>query len=268
MIVDIQNPADYWENRLKNNYGLHGTGFIGLGQNYNNWMYKIRKGLLIKKIKSLGIDIRKLKVLDVGCGTGFCLELWKELGVKSMDGIDITNTAVENLLKKYPDSHFYKADIGDNLENSLNQLRISYDVITSLDVLFHIVDDDRYKRAFRNIYELLRTGGFLIFSENFLHTENIRSAYQTSRSLRNIEDTILEAGFEIIRRSPLFVLMNTPIDTDSRLLHTHWKIITRGIIKDPKLSYMVGATLYPLEWILVRLLKEGPTTELMICRKM
>ena len=100
--MDIQNPADYWENRLKKNYGLDGTGFIGLGINYNRWMYKIRRQVVIREVRSLGVDCSHASILDVGSGTGFYLDIWKELGCKKLSGIDITSTAIENLAHKIP----------------------------------------------------------------------------------------------------------------------------------------------------------------------
>ena len=265
--MDIQNPADYWENRLKKNYGLDGTGFIGLGINYNRWMYKIRRQVVIREVRSLGLDCTNASILDVGSGTGFYLEIWKELGCKKISGIDITSTAIENLRIKYPQYEFLRADIGYNLDKSCDLFTTKYDLISSVDVLFHIVEDEQYGRAFKNIYDLLRPGGFFIFSENFLHMDSIRTPYQTSRSLHEIEHILRETGFKILKRIPFFVLMNNPVDTNSHLLRTHWKLTTSCIKKGANLGYIIGAFLYPIESILIRLFKEGPSTELMICKK-
>jgi len=46
----------------------------------------------------------------VGTGTGFYLEIWKELGCKKLSGIDITSTAIENLAFKYPQYEFLRAE--------------------------------------------------------------------------------------------------------------------------------------------------------------
>ena len=37
-----------------------------------------------------------------------------------------------------------------------------------MDVLFHIVDDDRYMRALSNLASLLNVGGVLLLSENLV----------------------------------------------------------------------------------------------------
>ena len=69
--MDIQNPADYWENRLKKNYGLDGTGFIGLGISYNRWMYKIRRQVVIREVRSLDVDCIMLVYLMWDLALGF-----------------------------------------------------------------------------------------------------------------------------------------------------------------------------------------------------
>ncbi|PWU80630.1 MAG: hypothetical protein DLM72_11190 [Candidatus Nitrosopolaris wilkensis] len=81
------NARNYWETRLSENLGLHGTGWLKLGRHYYNWMYKIRRKVLLRKIKSLCIDFNNSDVMDVGCGTGFYIDMWKELGIKSMGGM-------------------------------------------------------------------------------------------------------------------------------------------------------------------------------------
>jgi hypothetical protein len=41
---------DYWENRLNQNFGLHGAGYIGLGGSYNSWLYKVRRKVFVSEI--------------------------------------------------------------------------------------------------------------------------------------------------------------------------------------------------------------------------
>jgi 2-polyprenyl-3-methyl-5-hydroxy-6-metoxy-1,4-benzoquinol methylase len=267
MKVNCNDTADYWENRLSQYYGLHGTGFLGLGTNYNNWMYKIRRQVLTREVKTLGINLSEASVLDVGCGTGFYVDLWKQLGCRKLAGIDITNTAIEKMRIRYPEYQFFKGNIGDNLDNSPELLAGKYQLVSAFDVLFHIVDDEQYKMAFKNIYDMMEKGGTLMISENFVHTTAIRSSFQTSRSANEIVNIIMKTGFKIVRRSPFFVIMNAPIDTKNNFLQTSWKMITKTVKKSEYIGNIVGAVLYPLESVLIQLLARGPSTELMICVK-
>jgi SAM-dependent methyltransferase len=264
--MNDSSSKDYWESRLKENFGLHGTGFIGLGKHYNIWMYKIRGKVFLHKMKSMHVDFSNIDILDIGSGTGFYIDLWKELGAKRVVGTDITNIAVRNLKQKYPNNEFYQVDIGDDDVKNLDERK--YDIVSAFDILFHIVDDKRYDKAFKNIYSLLNPKGIFVFSENFLHRNAIRSIHQVSRPLDIIEKILLQNGFEIVERCPMFVLMNAPIDTNLPIIKGLWKVIRLSLNYCGEIGGLVtGGILYPLELTLVSLMKESPTTEMMICRK-
>jgi hypothetical protein len=78
---------------------------------------------------------------------------------------------------------------------------------------------------------------------------------------------LAEAGLEIVSRAPMFVLMNYPVDSSSRLLHSLWNRRARLVEKSEAAGWLFGAALYPFELAALRLLKEGPSVEIMICRK-
>ncbi len=259
--------SDYWENRLEENFGLHGTGYIGLGKKYNNFLYRVRKYVFLHKMKSMNNNFSNLDVLDIGCGTGFYIELWNKLNTRTISGIDITNVAVNNLKNKYPDKTFYRVDISN--KHDIENLDIKkYDIISAFDMLFHIVDDKKYDMAIKNIYSLLKPNGIFIFSDNFIHGPTERSTYQVSRSITHIEKTLTENGFKILQRCPMFVLMNTPIDTTRTISKKMWKVLSLALQKyGDGAGLVIGGILYPLEIILVSLLKETASTEIMICKR-
>lgn len=261
--MDNFDPKSHWEKILTECCSLQGTGYRTLGQNYNTWLYKIKLKAFIRTIKSLNIEhLGKLDVLDVGSGTGFFINAWKNLHVKSVTGFDITSVAIKHLKWKFPDDKFYQADISDTIMNS-EQL---YDIVSSFDVIYHIVDDDRYRRAIENIYDLLRPEGYFIFSDNFLHNRTVRGLDQVSRSLEDIERILQKSGFEIVSRAPEFVIMNNPIDSH-KLGRFLWLAISLPVEKSERFGSIVGACLYPIESYLISVLKESPTTEIMVCRK-
>jgi SAM-dependent methyltransferase len=240
--MNSSDPKDYWESRLKENFGLYGTGFIGLGRHYNNWMYKIRRHVVLRKMKSLHIDFTKMNVLDVGSGVGFYIDLWKELGARRVIGIDITNVAVNNLKRKYPTEEFYAADIGDDRVISFDNQK--FDIVSAFDVLFHIVDDNRHNQAIQNIHSVLKPNGFFIFSDNFIHGDVVRSSYQVSRPLCTIENVLTRNGFEIIERCPIFFLMSTPIDTTSSIVKLTWRFIRSSLHYGETAGLVLGGIIY------------------------
>ena len=92
------------------------------------------------------------RVLDVGSGTGFYVALWRELGVRPVTGSDITAKAVGKLRAAFPDDEFVRFDVGGE---ELPLPESSFDLISAFDVLFHVTDDARFRRALHNLSTLL-----------------------------------------------------------------------------------------------------------------
>ncbi|HTL06445.1 MAG TPA: hypothetical protein VL241_11895, partial [Gemmatimonadales bacterium] len=88
-----------------------------------------------------------------------------------------------------------------------------------------------------------------------------------SRPLAESERLVEAAGFEVVERVPMFVLMNYPADTTSRLARLAWTALVAPALVAEPLGWAVGALLYPLERGLLRVVRESPSTELMVCRK-
>ena len=254
----------YWEDRLREHYSLAGVGYLRLGRRYNEWMYRVRGAVFDRVVAPIGPWLGR-EVLDIGSGTGFYVERWQRFGAH-VTGLDLTEVAVEQLRRSFPETRFVQADIGAT-PGTLPLPAGSFDAISALDVLFHIVDDAQYAQAFRNIAALLKPGGWFLWSDNFLRHATERVAHQASRPLAESRRLVEAAGFEIVRRIPMFVLMNYPADTRSRLARWAWTgMVAPAMLAEP-LGWLLGATLYPVERALVAIKHESPSTELMLCRQ-
>jgi 2-polyprenyl-3-methyl-5-hydroxy-6-metoxy-1,4-benzoquinol methylase len=262
--VDSQEKS-YWEGRLAGNWGLQGVGYLGYGLRYNKWLYAVRRKILVRYLPDLSIKFSEANLLDIGSGTGFWLEQWRSLGVRSMRGTDITEVSVERLKKTFADADITQLDISGDLAGL--HWGESFDVISAFDVLFHITEDSRFQTAFENISTLLKPRGYFLFSDNFIHRKTQRSKHQTNRSLEEIEGIVRKSGLQIVRRAPMFILMNAPIDSSSRWPLLAWRAFLAPVHFVPLLGSVYGAVLYPLELTLTRLMSESPTTEIMICQK-
>jgi SAM-dependent methyltransferase len=261
--MEAFDPRSYWESRLSETYTLNGVGWAGMGRAYNTWMYRVRRRVFLREAReALGSPAGK-DVLDIGSGTGFYIDRWHELGVGSVTGADITDVAITALTARHPGDTFVRMDIG---EPSIPVDR-QFDAVSTMDVLYHIVDDERFERALHNVHTLLRPGGHFLFSENFLHGRSERIRHQVSRSLEDITCTLESAGFEVVRRVPMFVLLNNPVDARGRLARWWWTGLSAAVARGEAVGRVVGALLYPLELALLKLVREGPSTELMICRR-
>ena len=263
------DPRAFWERRHTNRYGPESVGYMGLGVPYNEWMYRVR-GRVVRRVvrrvmRGARIDLSSREVLDIGSGTGFYIDLWKRLGARSITGSDFAPFAVQALRRKFPGARFEELDITRaDLPRDLGP----FDVISAFDILYHIVDDDRYRRAIANIRSRLRPGGFFVLSENFLPRERETGLHQVSRTYAEIVAMLSESGFEVLRRAPVFFLMNRPLKSSSAVLGATWNMISRvtRMTDRPYLGDWLGAALYPLELASVRLRRTGPSTEMMICR--
>lgn len=262
------DPAAYWERRLRRHAGLDGVGYIGLGGPYNNWLYRVRRRVFRRLMRGIDANLAAAEILDIGCGTGFYVERWKEQGATRITGIDLTEVAVERLRSRFPSDRFLRCDISDE---SAPTVLGRYDIISAFDVLFHIMDDERYARAMRNISTLLRPGGWLVFSENFHPRETVRFHHGVCRSAREIEGLVEGAGLSIVRRGPMFVLMNPPIDASKRFRNLLWNTCSLPVRANRRIGivtgFLLGGLLYPIELALTAVMKHGPSTSFAVCRK-
>jgi len=256
----------YWEDRLGRNWGLEGVGYITYGVPYNRWLYRVRRRVFLRHIKALPLDFEKTSVLDVGSGTGFWVEMWRSLGVRAITASDFTQVVVERLRQTCTGCPVVRLDIAAPLEEQ-GISEGAFDVISAFDVLFHITDDERYRSALSNVSRLLATGGYFVFSDNFPQGKTLRTEHQVCRSFEEISSVLRGCGLSLVRRVPMFVLMNAPVDTRGRWPCFLWKLFMLPMHVFHPLGALYGALLYPLEIGLTRMLSKGPTTEMMICRK-
>jgi SAM-dependent methyltransferase len=258
------DPEGYWQGMHLRNEGFEAVGFGGLGLGFNSWMYRVRRRVLRRALRRAGLSAEGAAVFDVGAGTGFYVREWLELGASRVDGSDLSAAAVEGLRDAFPTAEFVREDVAEpRRAESAGQ----YDLVSAFDVLFHIVDDGRFMRAIGNIADLTRPGGHLLLSDNFLHGPALRGRHQVSRSLEEIDQGLEAAGFESVVRLPMFVLMNKPVDSNSRTLRLSWRVISRICHRSHRAGTALGAVLFLPELLLTATVREGPSTELVVCRR-
>ncbi|MEO5580559.1 MAG: class I SAM-dependent methyltransferase [Gemmatimonadaceae bacterium] len=257
-------PDAYWEARLRRQYDARGVGDIGISRAYNAHLYAVRRRVFRRILNRLSLDAPKTTVLDVGSGTGVYVHEWRRWGAAEVTGLDITAIAVARLGEMFPGVRFVQADIGER--STPEDMNSGYDVVSAFDVLFHVVDDQRYEQALQNIFSLLRPGGWFLYSDNLVPRE-ARLGHYVSRSESNILGSLRAKGFEITARFPMFVLMNDPVRTTSRVLRKWHSVVHRLAGHSELLGGVLGAVLYPFELAATRVIGRGPGTEILVCRR-
>jgi SAM-dependent methyltransferase len=254
------DPRRYWEDRLEGTSGVEGVASLDASHAYNMWAYRVRRRVFARTVRSLGIDLGRARVLDVGSGTGFYLDAWRKLGARDVTGSDLTSVATDALRRRF-DGPIVQMDISDAPDIG------PFDVISVMDVLFHIVDDERYAAAFRNLASLLAPGGVLVFSEHLPRDVRKQTAHRVSRTLDRVEHIARDAGFSSFVRRPMFVHMEYPIDPVRRHGHLRrWRTIER-LARRRRAGAVLGAVLYPIEVASTVILRESPSSEIGHCRR-
>lgn len=256
------DAEQYWESRLQKHYDLVGVGDISLSPTYNKWSYKVTRKILLRLCKKHSAGKANKQVLDIGSGTGFVVDVWKELG-KEVTGIDISTTAVEKLRTQFPADKFLRCDVGSEV---LPLPQNSIGVCTAASVLYHLVDDEALNNALKNIHTVLEAGGFFIFSENFIHQKTFLTTHQKCRTLEDYEEALKQTGFVILGRVPNYVLMNEPMDAKSKTAPRIWNLLTSLSKKSKLLDSIIWPIIYPVELLLTSVMKESPAQEFMICK--
>ncbi len=269
-------PEKYWEERLNKNFSLGGVGHLGFSLIYNIWLYKAKLYTIRRILKNNNINCQGKKLLDIGVGTGFYLSFWEKLGVKSIAGIDITSKSIEELTKKYPKYKFVKANIGDE-KLSINE---KFDIISAFDVLFHIVRNNEFEQAIRNIKKFSHKDTIFLIMDNFLKEYKPAHKHESDRTLEYYKKILNSNFIKIEDIISIFYFMNTPIDIeriDSKfikiLINKVWRINKKIASYSKKLgpmgssiSFFWGLLLYYFDRLILKYTFWGPSTKLMLAK--
>jgi SAM-dependent methyltransferase len=257
---------EYWNERFRQHWGPEGAGSVVFGRQFNRWRYRVRRRVFRRIVGRLGIELGNASVLDMGAGTGFYLQQWQELGAASISGLDISDRAIAQLAQVHANATLCRADI---TSADFPLPAAAFDAVTAIDTLTHVVDDDAYLRALGNVYRSLKPGGFLLYTDAFFHGPGKRfEDYWRGRSLAEVAAAMNSVGLEIVLRVPFSVLMSAPTDTRHRQRNERiWDKVMLPLARHPWLGFLYGAVLFPVELVLVSVLRESPAIEMMVCRK-
>ena len=89
-------PSQYWS-RLHDRRDLSAVGQSGLPSAMNQQLYRILARNLRRFLRQNVPEPIGPNAFEVGAGTGFWFDLWRELGAERIDGCDLVPAAVEDL---------------------------------------------------------------------------------------------------------------------------------------------------------------------------
>jgi SAM-dependent methyltransferase len=157
-----------------------------------HWWYVSLHELIIPFVRSMKEATGALRILDAGCGTGRLCVLLDGFGAVS--GCDMSNEAIE-LCRTRGLKSVFQADL-----NSVSFRSSHYDVITSIDTLYHLGIDDELA-VLKKFHGALKPGGMLIINlvaHEFLRSTHDIAVHTRKRYNRKEVETLLESsGFKI-----------------------------------------------------------------------
>jgi hypothetical protein len=179
---------NYWDKRYANggNSGCGSTGYL------REWKWQTIE-LFVNPI---------IEVIDVGCGD---LSFWDLTTLpKGYVGIDASEVIIQKNRINNPTLTFYHAE-------SSTPLGIVAPVVFCFDMLFHIMDDDVYKRTIENLCRMSSEYIFIYTWVNnplrkFWFIESDRDEYERFRDLEQINTITSDYGFKgisVIRNETL-----------------------------------------------------------------
>jgi len=196
-------PRDFWEERLREQFDLRGTGETGLSLAYNRACYTLRREVLEHALASARVTLAGARVLDVGCGTGFFTQFYLDHGAH-VTGLDITSASVERLALQFPEARFVLADVSEAVADG------PFDVVNAFDVLYHITDDARWQQAVTHLARAVAPGGVLLVTDMFASQPGL-AVHNVMRPLERYRSLIESAGLTVTGLHPTHVLLNSEL---------------------------------------------------------
>jgi SAM-dependent methyltransferase len=269
MPPDPYDARTYWD-RLHQEGSLRSVGQSGLPVELNRHLYAIARRNVLRFIRRHGlVASRPRRVFEAGVGTGFWIPLWTSLGATTVDGCDLAPAAVERLRTIHPGTF----TAGDLSAAGVVPADRSYDLVTAMNVLLHILDDDRFEAGLRNLAGAVAPGGSLLLAEPVL-TRTAESALRPgassrARSLARYVDVLTPDGFALEAVGSSTVVGANPIERDHPRFGPYlaiWKRASRSAKAGPRRANAVGFALEGLDRLLLPT-GEAPSGKLLLFRR-
>lgn len=177
----------YWIDRHKRSgRNRRGSGHRRLRNKANVMMYLKVQEQLEKVCRDLGIGLEGKTVLDAGAGTGVFTQFYVDRGAQ-VTAVDISEDALGVIREKCPRASVLCCDLKE-----MDYLkRETFDVVHCFDVLYHITDDNAWRRTLANLARASKR--YLVLHDQYVrwrplaswsHVKPRRSSYTRAEASR------------------------------------------------------------------------------------
>lgn len=197
------DPGRYWEERGRR-FARSGSGWKavclkGAPEFYNRLLHRLQRKALLPEFDSSGA------VLEFGCGVGRWLE---ELNGRfgKICGIDISPAMLERARQRLG-----RPAGGDIRLCRFDGSRIPFssgvfDLVFSVTVLIHVVDDGILRRAIGEICRVAAPGGKIVILEDFASDGESSLPHLRFRPEGAVEALFLQSGWRLVSSRPVYFI--------------------------------------------------------------
>ena len=255
-------PKRYWTNLVvgADPEDVDEVGHPDMGREFNLRAYRLRLQALIRALRSAKC-YPPTSVFEAAFGVGFYLRFWQGLDSKRVFGIDLSASASEHARRSFPEFDLRAGDIVElNQCSDWPALTSSFEVVTAIDVLYHITDAQAALQAVENLAQLVAPNGIFLLTDKFPNTsEPFQESPQVVRRPVSWYTGLLKGrGLVIEQTIPVFWCMDPPLFYKSAVLpaaaaYMLWGFMRAGIKPWPRnsrLQNFLGSWLGRLGYLL------------------
>jgi 2-polyprenyl-3-methyl-5-hydroxy-6-metoxy-1,4-benzoquinol methylase len=202
----LDQSIEFWDQRHRRLAGRLAGGNTSLDPMANEMLNAVRVGRIIDLIGTMSEPDAPLVLLDAGCGTGWVTRALASYGHRA-DGIDTSAAAIATCIDAARDDGRDRYSISRLDEWAPPYL---YDAVISVDVVFHIMDDDVWAASVLNLASLVRAQGRLLVADHDLEDDHLWSNYQVSRARHRYVTLLAPEGLVYREFSP-YRFRDTPV---------------------------------------------------------
>jgi len=271
VVAERYDPQSFWDNTMRGDFDVRSIAFPTFPKSLNEAMYRSMKTTVDRIVQAETLSGHGCSVLDVGSAIGIWIEYWRTRGASRVVGLDITDAGFERLRERFPGVELIHADIGD--EKLATQE--CFDVVSAMNMLLHVTDDQRWEQALANLARLTKPGGLLLVMDPVVFARSRgapldETAIERRRHVDEWRRVLETNGMRIVRVEPATVLFATPVDTRSeigyRVLWTYWRALMKMASGRERVGRLLAAPLQPLDRLLTRIVPAGPTSKCLAIR--
>src|SRR6266511_1516161 len=227
----------YWNNLVVGSSPEHveQVGHPDMGTEFNRLAYDLRLNALVRALQKSACFPPPNSIFEAAFGVGHYLKFWQSQHCRGVVGVDLSAQACKNAQRHFPEFDLREGDLAEiNQWEDWLELVHSFAVVTAIDVIYHLIEDEAACRAVRNVAQLVAPKGILVLTDKF-----VQSPYPVQEVpghvMRRCLDwytALLETqGLVLESTTPVFWCMDPPSRHDEQSLATTLAYVVWGMMR-------------------------------------